>query len=72
MLQLIRNIYTCQLGNYPRWSFSLNFLSLMRAPIVSGQPTKNIWQTMKRKDFNSLKKSAGKFEPTYWEKTKLR
>ena len=25
-----------------RWSFSFNFLPLVRAPIVSGQPTKNI------------------------------
>ena len=27
---------------HARWSFSLNFLPLVRAPIVSGQPTKNI------------------------------
>ena len=28
--------------SFSRWSFSLNFLPLVRAPIVSGQPTKNI------------------------------
>ena len=33
---------------------SLNFLPLVRAPIVSGYHTKNIWWPMKREDFDFL------------------
>ena len=43
------NIFTLS-----RWSFLLNILPLVRAPIVNGHHTKNIWQPMKRKDFDSL------------------
>ena len=35
-------------------SFSPNFLPLVWAPIVRRHHTKNMWQPMKRKDFDSL------------------
>ena len=41
-------------GGGARWSFSLNFLPLVRVPILSGYHTKNIWWPMKREDFDFL------------------
>lgn len=46
-----------------------HFFPLVRLPIVSGHRTRNIYQQpMKRKVFTFYKNSAGKIEPTYWEK----
>ena len=51
----MKTILTClNTFTLSRWSFSLNILPLVRAPIASGHYTKNIWQPMQREDFDSL------------------